>query len=106
MKGSAIAADGELWVAKVVALCRILDSDSKHVSLANELEDEEKEVLLKAFEQLSQFEKVTDDYKDASRGAELLTLSLILLQYCGEGQDLQAFQVRLKLLVSPSNAVN
>ncbi|KAF6764792.1 DNA-directed DNA polymerase [Ephemerocybe angulata] len=91
-KASAIASDGELWVAKVVSTIRTLEEDSKHVTLAAELEDEEKELLTKANAQVEQLKKVSEDQTEPARGAQLLVLSLILLQYCGEEQDADAFE--------------
>ncbi|KAJ2917228.1 hypothetical protein MD484_g3188, partial [Candolleomyces efflorescens] len=91
-KASAIAPDGELWVAKVVATVKILEEDQKHVALAIELEEEEKELLTKAHEQVKKLKEVSEEHREAARGAELLLLSLILLQCCGEGQDSDAVE--------------
>lgn len=79
-------------MAKVVSTIKVLEADAKHVSFAAELEDDEKELLVKANEQVSQLKKVLEDQKEPARGAELLVLSLILLQYCGEGQDAEAIE--------------
>lgn len=57
-KASATASDGELWVAKVVATVKALEYDPKHVALANELEEEEKELLTKAHEQATKLKEV------------------------------------------------
>ncbi|KAJ2925203.1 hypothetical protein H1R20_g11861, partial [Candolleomyces eurysporus] len=91
-KASAIASDGKLWVAKVVVTVKALEEDPKHVAPANELEEEEKELLTKAHEQAAKLKDVLEEQREPARGAELLLLSLILLQYCGEGQDSDAVE--------------
>ncbi|TFK27400.1 DNA-directed DNA polymerase, partial [Coprinopsis marcescibilis] len=82
VKASATASDGELWLAKVATTIQTLEEDLKHVELLNELEDEDKVLVKKSGELLTQIRNVREQYSEVAKGTELLLLALVVQLYC------------------------
>ncbi|KAH6918992.1 DNA-directed DNA polymerase [Coprinopsis sp. MPI-PUGE-AT-0042] len=95
-KSSASASDGELWLTKVLSTIQDLESDSKHVLLLNEVEEEDVALFSKVNELLAQLRAVTGEHQESAKGAELLILALTVQQYCEEEQDPSSLESKKK----------
>ncbi|KXN82577.1 DNA polymerase V [Leucoagaricus sp. SymC.cos] len=90
VKTSAVASDGEFWVSKVLKSITALEGDSKHVSLAVEVDEDDQELRQKAQELVKKL-KTVKDQQDTVRGAELLLLATTLQHYCvDEAEDIHS----------------
>jgi hypothetical protein len=50
VKASAVASDGEFWVAKVLKTIKTLEADTKHISILIEVDEEDQSLRQKAQE--------------------------------------------------------
>lgn len=62
MKIPAVASNGELWISKVLATIRALEHDTKHVSLINEVDENDLALRAKALGIAVQLKSVSEQY--------------------------------------------
>ncbi|KAF8162945.1 DNA polymerase phi-domain-containing protein [Crassisporium funariophilum] len=87
-KASAVAADGEFWIAKVLSTIELLEADEKHVVLLAEVDKEDDEYALRARAKktIAKLRKISGEQQETARGGELLILGTLLSHYCA-GDD-------------------
>ncbi|CAA7265434.1 unnamed protein product [Cyclocybe aegerita] len=85
-KATAVATDGEFWIAKVVSTIQQLEDDQKHVSTLFEVDEEIAALRTKASGITDKLGKISGDLQESAKGAQLLLLGTLLQQYC-EGDD-------------------
>ncbi|OBZ75369.1 DNA polymerase V, partial [Grifola frondosa] len=83
-KTSAVASDGQFWVSKVLHTVELLEKDTKHVRLLADVDEEEQELRTKARQLAERLRNVSDDRREAARGAELLVSATLLHYYCAD----------------------
>ncbi|PFH52419.1 hypothetical protein AMATHDRAFT_139897 [Amanita thiersii Skay4041] len=79
VKATAVASDGEFWMAKVLRTIKQLEEDTKHIAFCAKISPQVEELYSGARETLSRLREATDE---TSRGAELLLLATLLQSYC------------------------
>jgi DNA polymerase phi len=58
VKTHAVASDGDFWIAKVISTISQLEEDKKHVTLLENVEEEEQVLRVKAKETVESLRKV------------------------------------------------
>ncbi|KAJ4488037.1 DNA polymerase phi-domain-containing protein [Lentinula aciculospora] len=84
VKVAGAAADGELWVGKVLSTIEELKQDTKHVSSVVEADNEEEALRSKARELVDKLQKVSDDQQETASGTQLLLLASLVQQSCSD----------------------
>ncbi|OCH90301.1 hypothetical protein OBBRIDRAFT_887807 [Obba rivulosa] len=87
LKSSAVAADGEFWISKVLATIEQLEKDTKHVTPLNEADEEEQELRPKARQLIERLGSVSGEQQEAAKGTQLLLSATLLHQYCADEED-------------------
>ncbi|KAI0691182.1 DNA polymerase phi-domain-containing protein [Cytidiella melzeri] len=85
-----VASDGEFWVSKVLTSIERLEKDTKHVSLLAEVDGDEHALFSQARELIGRLQHITDERREAAKGAELLLSATLVHRYCmddSEGND-------------------
>ncbi|EGO20980.1 hypothetical protein SERLADRAFT_452123 [Serpula lacrymans var. lacrymans S7.9] len=83
-KASAVAADGELWVSKVLSRIEQLEKDTKHVSSLAEDDEEDVALRTRALQVVKKLKKASDSQGEQAKGAELLIEAILIQQYCAD----------------------
>ncbi|KAJ3845276.1 DNA polymerase phi-domain-containing protein [Lentinula raphanica] len=83
-KVAGTAADGELWVDKVLCTIEELKQDTKHVELIAEVDEEDEALRLKAKDVAARLKKVSGEKQEAASGMRLLLLASLVQQSCSE----------------------
>ncbi|KAJ3812332.1 DNA polymerase phi-domain-containing protein [Lentinula aff. lateritia] len=84
VKIAGLAADGELWVTKVLSTIEELKQDTKHVSYIAEIDEEEEVLRAKVREVVAQLKKVSGNQQEAASGMQLLLVASLVQQSCSE----------------------
>ncbi|KAJ4480701.1 DNA polymerase phi-domain-containing protein [Lentinula edodes] len=83
VKVAGVAADGELWVTKVLSTIEELKQE-KHVSSIAEIDKEEEVLRAKVREVVAKLEKVSGNQQEAASGTQLLLVASLVQQSCSE----------------------
>lgn len=67
MKAYAVAEDGDFWIAKVISTISLLEEDKKHVTLFENVNEEEQVLRVKAKETVESLRKVRFGEKTSRR---------------------------------------
>ncbi|KAJ3991119.1 DNA polymerase phi-domain-containing protein [Lentinula boryana] len=84
VKVAGAAADGELWVDKVLSSIEELKQDTKHLTSVMEVDEEEEALRLKVREVVAQLKKVSGEKQEAASGTQLLLLASLVQQSCSD----------------------
>ncbi|KAJ3735465.1 DNA polymerase phi-domain-containing protein [Lentinula guzmanii] len=84
VKVAGAAADGELWVDKVLYSIEELKQDTKHLTSIMEVDEEEETLRLKVREVVAQLKKVSGEKQEAASGTQLLLLASLVQQSCSD----------------------
>ncbi|KAJ4495629.1 DNA polymerase phi-domain-containing protein [Lentinula lateritia] len=84
VKIAGVAADGELWVTKVLSTIEELKQDTKHVSSIAEIDEEEEVLRAKVREVVAKLKKVSGNQQEAASGTQLLLVASLVQQSCSE----------------------
>ncbi|KAJ3738836.1 DNA polymerase phi-domain-containing protein, partial [Lentinula detonsa] len=84
VKVAGAAADGELWVDKVLFSIEELKQDTKHLTSVMEVDEEEETLRLKVREVAAQLKKVSGEKQEAASGTQLLLLASLVQQSCSD----------------------
>jgi DNA polymerase phi len=81
-----VASDGEFWVSKALATIEMLENDTKHVTLLEDVDAEDQRVRTLARHVVDTLKQVPANQQEAVKGAELLLLASVLHQYSADNE--------------------
>ncbi|PSS32180.1 hypothetical protein PHLCEN_2v2053 [Hermanssonia centrifuga] len=87
VKVAAVASDGQFWVSKVLSSIGRLEKDGKHVSPLSEVEEGDKAIHGEARALIERLNKISDEQREAAKGAELLVSATLLHHYCTDDEE-------------------
>ncbi|THG98713.1 hypothetical protein EW026_g3515 [Hermanssonia centrifuga] len=87
VKVAAVASDGQFWVSKVLSSIGRLEKDEKHVSPLSEAEEGDKAIRGEARALIERLNKISDEQREAAKGAELLVSATLLHHYCTDAEE-------------------
>ncbi len=112
-----MASDGQFWVSKVLSSIGRLEKDEKHVSPLSEGDKAIRGEARALIERLNKvcrvviksrpwliFSQISDEQREAAKGAELLVSATLLHHYCTDAEeeaDAETLQVPLLPYLSP-----
>ena len=82
-----MASDGTFWISKALATITTLNKDVKHVTLLEELEEDDLSIRTKAQELVQTLQAVSGDQQEIARGAELLLMAMVIQQYSSDEEN-------------------
>jgi DNA polymerase phi len=84
---AAVASDGDFWISKVLSTIKELEGDKKHVSLAVDIDDDDRALFTRAHEVIITLRNRKGDQQESAKGVELLLLGTVLQHYCAGDED-------------------
>jgi len=90
-KLTAVASDGDFWISKVLTTIEELEGDKKHVSLAVDIDEDDRGLFTRARETIVTLRDRKGDQQESAKGAELLLLGTVLQRYCA-GDDEESME--------------
>ena len=95
---TAVASDGDFWISKVLSTIEELEGDKKHVSLAVDIDEDDRALFTRARETIISLRNCKGDQQESAKGAELLLLGTVVQHYCAgddeDSMDSDALEVR------------
>jgi hypothetical protein len=97
-KVSGTASDGEFWVSKALSTIEALEKDTKHVTLLEVIDKDDKLIRTSARHAVDNLKQVPANQEEAAKGAELLLLGSVLYQYSADEEDIDTDTLEVRIV--------